>query len=252
MLLQRLTTLGVWTLVGWTATALLLRLLATPLAVPPGTQALAPEAPAPADLTRLFGAEQQAPVQAAAPLAAQWASRLQLLGVVAPREAALQSQQGLALIAVDGAPARAFRVGQPVLDGLQLLSVGARAVGLGPGQEVQLQLQLPDLPPASTGVLPVATLGPSLPAPGAPVSPQSVATPQPTPAPRSMQPMPPPTAPPLGEPVTQSLPATPTSMGVHSQPGNPQMPAYTATQAPDRDDEGGPRRPPPTRPPQGF
>lgn len=224
MLLRRLTTLTVWALVGWTAMALLLRLLATPLAAPPGTQALAPEVPAAADLTPLFGAVEVTPVEAAAPAAPELSSRLQLLGVVAPREPGLQTQQGLALISVDGTPARAFRVGQPVLEGLRLLSVGARSAGLGQGQAVQVQLQVPELAPASTGVLPAVALS-AAPAPP-PVMPQA--------------------------PQQQAVPAGLSQPGAHSQPTisqtSPQMPAYNANQVPERDDDGGPRRPPPTSP----
>jgi general secretion pathway protein C len=53
-------------------------------------------------------------------------SRLQLWGVVAGA-----SGQGSALIAVDGQPPRAFRVGQTVTEGLVLQSLGPKQAKLG-------------------------------------------------------------------------------------------------------------------------
>jgi general secretion pathway protein C len=53
-------------------------------------------------------------------------SRFQLWGVVAGA-----SGQGSALIAVDGQPPRAFRVGQTVADGVVLQSLGAKQAQLG-------------------------------------------------------------------------------------------------------------------------
>jgi general secretion pathway protein C len=84
-----------------------------------------------ADLSRLFGAE-PAPAQpdAAAPPPPE-ASRFQLIGVAAPRAGAAPDE-GVALIAVDGKPPRAFRVGR-VVDGEQvLLAVHARGAAIGP------------------------------------------------------------------------------------------------------------------------
>ena len=71
-MLQRFVTFGVWALVGGSAMLLALRLLPTPLTAPPGVQALAPEAPPPASLTRLFG---QAAAEAPAPVAAPTSAR---------------------------------------------------------------------------------------------------------------------------------------------------------------------------------
>lgn len=53
-------------------------------------------------------------------------SRFQLLGVVAAA-----SGQGSALIAVDGQPPRAFKVGQTVADGVVLQSLGPKQAQLG-------------------------------------------------------------------------------------------------------------------------
>lgn len=79
----------------------------------------------PAVVARLMGATPGTPVAgSAAPAAAPLSSRFALVGVVADR-----SSQGAALIAVDGRPARPYRVGSRVDDGLVLQSVqGRRAV----------------------------------------------------------------------------------------------------------------------------
>jgi general secretion pathway protein C len=53
-------------------------------------------------------------------------SRFELLGVVAGA-----SGQGSALIAVDGQPPRAFRVGQTVTDGVVLQGLGPKQAQLG-------------------------------------------------------------------------------------------------------------------------
>ena len=78
----------------------------------------------PAQVAALLGQTQgNAPTAAAA---APVSSRYSLVGVVADR-----SQQGAALIAVDGRPARPFRVGHVVDDGLVLQSVQPRRAVLG-------------------------------------------------------------------------------------------------------------------------
>lgn len=150
-MLQRLITLTVWALVGWTALTLALRLLPSALQAPAGAQALAPEAPPPASLSRLFGAP---PPEGTTAVAAPPAdSRFRLIGVVAPRQARLQTEQGVALLSIDGGPAKAYRVGQQVDGELRLLAVEAHAVGLGQGGVIQIQLQLPPPSPAATGSL---------------------------------------------------------------------------------------------------
>jgi hypothetical protein len=82
------------------------------------------------DLSRLLGAD----VPPAPPVEVQVAAadaRFQLIGVVSPR-AAQAGHEGLALIAVDGKPARALRVGA-VVDGRNVLqAVGAGSATLGP------------------------------------------------------------------------------------------------------------------------
>ncbi len=89
---------------------------------------LAPqEAPAtdPMALARALGGGLAAPAAQAAPVASVAASRLTLVGVVATR-----NQAGTALISIDGKPARPYRVGAKVEEGLVLQSVGPRRASL--------------------------------------------------------------------------------------------------------------------------
>lgn len=87
----------------------------------------------PAALARLLGA---APPSAAVP-APGAASRFVLLGVVAGR-----SNKGAALIAVDGKPARAFRVGSKIDEGVVLQGVEPRRARLGLGADAATALTL--------------------------------------------------------------------------------------------------------------
>jgi general secretion pathway protein C len=82
---------------------------------------VAARTPVPADpaaVARLLGAS---PASTAAAPVASLASRFVLVGVVAS-----PSHKGAALIAVDGKPAKPFRVGSAVDDRLVLQSVGSR------------------------------------------------------------------------------------------------------------------------------
>jgi len=74
--------------------------------------------PDPAAIARLLGA---GPAAAAAAPVASLSSRFVLVGVVASA-----SHHGAALIAVDGRPARPFRVGAALDEGVVLQSVAAR------------------------------------------------------------------------------------------------------------------------------
>lgn len=87
------------------------------------------------------------------------ASRLRLLGVVAPKTPS--RTEGVALIAVDDAPAKAFRVGAVVEGQTVLQSVHAFGAELGPrGGGVAVRLQLPALPPPASGTLAAAGASP--------------------------------------------------------------------------------------------
>lgn len=77
--------------------------------------------------------------------AASLQSHYKLLGVIALGG---QGSQGRALLAVQGATAKPYRVGEPVGDGLVLQAVKARSVVLGPPDQPQgtVTLTLPLLP----------------------------------------------------------------------------------------------------------
>ena len=119
----RLATLLLWLLAAGSCVYWGLRLAARAVPNAVAAPVRPPFAADPAAVARLLGAN---PVLAAAATqpAASLASRFNLLGVVAER-----SRRGAALIAVDGKPARPFRVGSAVDEGLVLQSVeGRRAV----------------------------------------------------------------------------------------------------------------------------
>lgn len=150
-MLARWSSLLIWALVAASGVFWALKLWARPLTAPAQTQVAVAAPAAGGDLSRLFGAEAPPPaLEAAAP--PPESSRFQLIGVVAPRLAGAQSQ-GVALIAVDGKAPRAFRVGA-VVDGEHVLkSVQSRAVAIGPRVgAATVSLELPALPPPSTGV----------------------------------------------------------------------------------------------------
>ena len=145
----------IWSLVAATAVFWALRFSARPLQAPAYAVAVGKPAPIHGDLTRLFGA---APIVAVMSDAAPEApSRFKLLGVMAPRSSEAQSMagRGLALIAVDGKPAKAYAVGSRLDSDLVLQSVSMRTASLGPAQgNRSVLLELPALPAPSTGVLP--------------------------------------------------------------------------------------------------
>lgn len=151
----------IWAAVAATAAAWALRLLVPSRAAPlhASTVDMAPSARG--DLTRLFGVD-AAPVVAAA-ATAPVDSRFRLIGVAAPRS----TGEGLALIAVDGKPPRAYRVGASVDGDTVLQEVRARGATLGlRGGPAMVRLEIPPLPAAATGTLPAAAGGAVNQAPG--------------------------------------------------------------------------------------
>lgn len=128
----------------------------------------------PLKVARLLGAT-DAPV-AAAPVASA-SSRFTLVGVVAGA-----SRTGTALIAVDGKPAKPFRVGAAVDIGYVLQSVGPRIAVLAPSVNEPAVMTLEMAQPGAAGV----AAGVSAPAPARYVAP---------PAPRVVPPRPPATVP---------------------------------------------------------
>jgi general secretion pathway protein C len=134
-------------------------------------------------------------VASASPAAApELASRFKLIGVMAPKPAPGQpaSDAGLALIAIDGKPARAFAPGARVDGEMVLQSVSLRTAAIGPAQgAAALTLEVPRLPAPATGTLaPVSNnAGPTAPRPAPPPAvPAAQPAPVPVPPPPSAQP----------------------------------------------------------------
>jgi general secretion pathway protein C len=154
----RLLAFVIWAAVAASAVFWLLRLWSSSPTAPPHTVALGSNAPPRSDLTRVFGAPP--PVAGpATPVPAEpaLASRFKLLGVAAPREGG--NEVGLALIAVDGKPARGFKVGAVVDGKLVLQSVHPRGAALGAsGAGPSVSLELPALPGTSGGARPLPGL----------------------------------------------------------------------------------------------
>lgn len=152
---SRLWAFVIWAAVAATAVYWGLRLFARGQAAPAHAVAVGLSGGAPAaggDLTRLLGA---APVAAAPAAAAEPAgdARFKLVGVVAPRRNG--APDGLALISVDGKPAKPVGLGGVVDGSLVLLTVSHRRAELGPrGGAAQVTLELPAVPEAARGTLP--------------------------------------------------------------------------------------------------
>lgn len=183
-MVSRWMSLLVWAAVAASGAFWASRLLVQPVPAPAHAVTVNTSAAMRGDPTRVFGREAPAvsPQAAAAPVPVAMDGRFKLVGVVAARQSARGS---IALIAVDGKPARAFRVGTPVEGDTVLQGVDSKGAQLGPrGGAVLMALALPGLPGPSTGALPPASSGaPSLPAaPGSPPVMPSV-SPQPAPMP---------------------------------------------------------------------
>ena len=84
-----------------------------------------------------LGAKNPIAPTAASALAASQA-RLQLMGVLA-----VGSKNGAALIAVDGKPAKPYRVGAAIEEGLEVTSVAARSASIGSNGTAAFTLELP-------------------------------------------------------------------------------------------------------------
>jgi general secretion pathway protein C len=149
---SRIAAAVVWLLVGLGAVYWGLKLFVRPAAVPPQTSTVPTAQALQGDLTRLLGAAPEPEQESPAPVAAL-ASRFRLLGVVAPRSPQAAAE-GLALIAVDGKPPRAYRVGASVDGDLVLQKVSARRAELGArgADAASVALDIALLPPPATGV----------------------------------------------------------------------------------------------------
>lgn len=178
-MLSRIAAFVIWAAVAASIVFWALRLWAQPIAAPAHATLVSNASGFKGDLSRVFGPD-AAPLAMATVTAApqmQADARFRLIGVVAPRPAAANAE-GLALIATDGKPPKAYRVGAQVDGELVLLAVHSRGASLGPrGQTAQVSLELPALPPPSTGTMPGSAV--------------------PSPVPRARVPVPPPQAAPL-------------------------------------------------------
>lgn len=152
----RLGTLALWALAGASVVFWGLRLTSQPGAGTPAVAAPAVVAPDAQALARLLGAGPSAPAATAAVLSP--ASRFALVGVLAGR----QSGAGAALIAIDGKPAKPYRVGAQVDEGLVLQHLGAREARLGPAVQgpSTLTLAMPQPKGSPAAVAPMHTPSP--------------------------------------------------------------------------------------------
>lgn len=188
-----------------------MKLFVTPAEVPPHAVLAASTAPPPADLGRLLGVEAVAVEQVSALPPAE-AGRYQLVGVAAPGKGG--GSVGVALIAVDGQPAKAFRVGARVDGEVVLQAVQMRSAQLGQrGAPPMLRLELPPPPPAATGT-PPGLGAPGVPqamaAPGQPLQPRLPGIPMPHRA--------------QGAAPQGALPSMPVRAGVMPMPMQPAQP----------------------------
>ena len=153
-MMSRLLSLLIWALVAACAVFWGLRLFTRPQAVPGGAVVATAPTAATGELERMLGAP---PVQVVAEAAVVQADgRFRLLGLVAPRAGQVNGHgSGLALISVDGKPARAVAVGREVeAGGLRLLAVSQREADLGAaGGAPTVKLVLPMLAEANRGRL---------------------------------------------------------------------------------------------------
>jgi general secretion pathway protein C len=206
----RLSAFVIWALVAAGLVFWAYRLLASPLVLPANVQTVAESPAAAGDLTRLLGAAPAPQSLAPAPVAET--SRFRLLGVLAPvaaSGAAGQSKGGVALIAIDGKPARAYTVGSQLDSATVLQSISRRTASLGPEKGVtSVVLELSKPPAPTTGALPkVAADG----EPAGAVAPSPSAVPAPSQAPAMPVPSPP-------QSVPQALPGDAPSQGDEPAP----------------------------------
>jgi len=226
-MVSRWMSLLVWAAVAASVAFWASRLLVRPSAAPAHATTVSTSAALRGDPARLFGRDLPAPAvaSAGAPVPVVADTRFKLVGVVAARQPA---KGGIALIAVDGKPARAYRVGAAVEGDTVLQAVDPRGAQLGPrGGAVQVALMVAGLPGPATGTLAAAGSGgpaaPAIPggAPGAPVAMPQLA------------------APPAGVVMAPGAPGAP---GMGLPPGATQTPSgvILPPQAPSDDAEPGP------------
>ncbi len=151
--MARVLAMIVWVAVGASTLFWGSKLVRSAAAPPALAAAATPATTLRGDLTRLLGVDPPANMAEAAPAVAD-RSRFQLIGVIAS-PSANSGSQGVALIVIDGQPARAYRVGA-MLDSYRVLQAvqmrGASIASRDGGASILLEL--PALPSAATGRVP--------------------------------------------------------------------------------------------------
>lgn len=148
----------VWAAVAVSVAFWGLRLFVSSPPMPSHAVAVGDGGAASADVSRMLGASPKQVVAEAQVLSPELSARFKLTGVMASKptsKAMPRATQGVALISVDGKPARAYGVGARI-DGdlvLQAVSLRTASIGSAPGTPAVV-LELPPLPPANTGSLP--------------------------------------------------------------------------------------------------
>jgi general secretion pathway protein C len=153
----RLFAFVVWALVAGSVMFWGLRLLVNSSAMPAHAVSVADSSAATGDVARLLGTTPQEVAATTAPApVSELSTRFKLTGVMSPKSTShSNSGQGVALISVDGKPARAFGVGSRIDGDLRLQAVSLRtaSIGSGPGK-APVVLEMPPLAPPNTGSLP--------------------------------------------------------------------------------------------------
>lgn len=154
---SRLSALVIWAAVAACLAYWGLRWLAQPIAVPANAIAVSMDSGSKGDFRRLLSGPAAASPQAVdAATQSALAGRIQLQGAFASGDA--DGVGGVALLSVDGQPARAVRVGQTVEGTMVLQRVDASGAQIGPAEgPAALTLALPSLPAPATGTLPPPT-----------------------------------------------------------------------------------------------
>lgn len=168
---SRIFALIIWAAVAASLAYWGLRWLARPTGVPANATPVSLDGGAQGDLHRLLAGPIKASAPTADPSAASaLASRLKLIGVVAPRVEGDGS--GVALLSIDGKPPRAVKVGGVIEGELVLKSLSQRGAAIGTiDGPATTTLDLPLLPAPPTGALPPVSGFSTTGAPGAPGAP---------------------------------------------------------------------------------
>ncbi|MEY4765536.1 MAG: hypothetical protein RI907_2209 [Pseudomonadota bacterium] len=155
---SRFFALVVWAAVAASVAYWGLRWFSRPAAVPAHATPVTLDAAVKGDMRRLLSGPAQpasGPAQAMGE-AQTLISRLKLLGIVAPRNES--DPAGIALLSLDGKPARAVRIGTAIDGTFVLRTLTQRSAGIGPADgPVAASLDLPPLPPPATGMQPAPT-----------------------------------------------------------------------------------------------